>query len=140
VAGGVTATRLALLAAWPDFKQASNASNQQVLAPLQGAFDVGLVSILPGIAEELLFRGALVPAIYPDWRGVAISGLVFGALHVNGGRNAAFAAWASMVGCVYGAALLGTGTVWTPVIAHSVANVAASALWAQQQQSSSAKR
>jgi hypothetical protein len=43
--------------------------------------------------QELLFRGALLPLIAPDWRGVAISGIVFGTLHLSGGRNSAFALW-----------------------------------------------
>ena len=37
-----------------------------MLAPLRGA-DVLLVAALPAVSEELLFRGALIPAIYPDW-------------------------------------------------------------------------
>ena len=136
VAAGVTATRTALLAAWPEFKEASDRSNQQVscagrlswrvlatlwlrwqarllaskyplysvlllaraaaaaaaediatqansrngscsalpaslvnpqvLAPLAAA-DLLWVAALPAISEELLFRGALIPAVYPDW-------------------------------------------------------------------------
>ena len=41
-------------------------------------------------------------------RGVLIAGVAFGLLHNNGGRNWAFAAWASLVGVVYGAAFLHT--------------------------------
>ena len=41
-------------------------------------------------------------------RGVLIAGGAFGLLHNNGGRNWAFAAWASAVGVVYGAAFLYT--------------------------------
>jgi membrane protease YdiL (CAAX protease family) len=41
-------------------------STQQVLAPLSAA-DVVLVGALPAVSEELLFRGALIPAVYPDW-------------------------------------------------------------------------
>ncbi len=41
-------------------------------------------------------------------RGVIIAGGAFGLLHNNGGRNWAFAAWASAVGVVYGAAFLCT--------------------------------
>jgi membrane protease YdiL (CAAX protease family) len=37
-----------------------------VLSPL-GAADVLWVAALPALSEELLFRGALIPAIYPDW-------------------------------------------------------------------------
>ena len=131
VAAGVTTARIALLVAWPQFKDATDTSNNQVLTPLSGPLDVGIVSVLHAIAEELLFRGALVPAIYPDWRGVAIAGAVFGALHVNGGRNAAFGAWAGAVGCAYGAAFLATGNLLVPVLAHGVANVASATVWLQ---------
>lgn len=130
----MTAARVALLAAWPSFRAAADRSNQQVLAPLRGPADLALVAVLPAVAEELLFRGALLPAVYPDWRGAAVAGGVFGALHLSGGRNAAFATWAAAVGCAYGAAFLATGDLWVPALAHAAANVAAAALWLQQQQ------
>lgn len=38
----------------------------QVLGPL-GAADLLWVAALPAVSEELLFRGALIPAVYPDW-------------------------------------------------------------------------
>ncbi|GAB4814067.1 hypothetical protein N2152v2_001113 [Parachlorella kessleri] len=66
VGAAVTAARAVLLQAWPDFRAATDRSNQQALGPLQ-PLDLLWVSALPGVAEELLFRGALVPAIYPDW-------------------------------------------------------------------------
>lgn len=129
VAGGVTAARLAALAAWPDFAAATAASNSQVLLPLAGPADVVVVSLLPALAEELLFRGALLPAVSPDWRGAAVAGVVFGALHVNGGRNAAFGAWAAAVGGAYGALFLATGNLWAPAAAHAAANAASAAAW-----------
>ncbi len=88
-----------------------------------------MVSVVPALAEELLFRGALLPAIYPDWRGVIISGAVFGALHINGGRNLEFGVWAGGVGCVYGAAYLATGNLAVPMAAHAAANIASASLW-----------
>ena len=171
-----------------------------MLAPLQAPADLLWVGALPGVSEELLFRGALIPAIYPDWcvrvhvvpwadsvewsgtgggakrhpvqqgsssssrgscsslctpapppgascepqrcapacsppptllsrRGAAIAGLAFGALHVGGGRNPAFAAWASLVGCAYGGLFLATGCVACPALAHALANIAAAALF-----------
>lgn len=132
VAAGVTGARVALLAAWPSFREANDRSNQQVLSPLQGPLDVAAVAVLPALSEELLFRGALLPTVYPDWRGAAVAGAVFGALHLGGGRNAAFAVWAGAVGCVYGAAFLATGNLWVPALAHAAANAAAGALWLQQ--------
>lgn len=100
----------------------------QVLGPL-GAADLVWVGALPAVSEELLFRGALIPAIYPDWRGALIAGLAFGVLHNSGGRNPAFAAWASLVGTAYGALFLATGSVACPALAHSLANIASGALW-----------
>lgn len=65
----------------------------------------------------------------PCRRGVVIAGLAFGVLHNSGGRNPAFAAWASLVGCAYGALLLATGSVACPALAHTLANVASAAVW-----------
>lgn len=42
--------------------------------------------------------GALLPALGGGPAGVVGAGVVFGALHAGGGRNAAFAAWAGVVG------------------------------------------
>lgn len=131
-AGAVTAARFALLAAWPAFRESTDVSNRQVLSLLSGPGDVLLVSLLPAVAEELLFRGALLPSIYPDWRGAAIAGAVFGVLHVNGGRNAAFGAWAGVVGVAYGLAFVETGNLLVPVAAHGIANIASSYWWLSQ--------
>lgn len=38
----------------------------QVLSPL-APYDLLWVAALPGISEEVLFRGALIPALSPDW-------------------------------------------------------------------------
>ncbi len=70
-----------------------------------------------------------MPAIYPDWRGVLISGAVFGALHINGGRNLEFGVWAGSVGCAYGAAYLATGNLAVPMAAHAAANIASASVW-----------
>lgn len=129
-AGTVTIARALLLSVWHDFRMATNTSNSQVLVPLDGnPTDIAIVGSVPALAEEFLFRFALLPAISPDWRGAIISGLVFGALHVNGGRNLAFAAWASAVGTAYGALFLYTGSLVACVGAHALANVLSAWLW-----------
>ena len=60
-------------------------------------FDVVTVAVLPALAEETLFRGALLPAIGVSPVGVVGAGVVFGASHAGGGRNAALAAWVRSV-------------------------------------------
>ncbi|KAF6264969.1 hypothetical protein COO60DRAFT_1694712, partial [Scenedesmus sp. NREL 46B-D3] len=128
-AGAVTAARLLLLQQWADFAQATERSNKQVLSPL-GWPDVLLVALLTGVSEELLFRGGLVPLTWPDYRGVLLSGVVFGVLHLGGGRNAAFAGWATAVGWLYGGVFLASGgNVWVPAGAHALANLASAAVW-----------
>lgn len=129
-AGAVTGARLLLLNVWGDFRAATDTANSQVLLPLDGsAADIALVGSVPALAEEFLFRFALLPAISPDWRGAIISGLVFGALHVNGGRNVAFAAWASAVGTSYGYLYLYTGSLAASAAAHALANMLSALLW-----------
>lgn len=130
-AAAVTAARTALLDAWPDFRTATDRSNAQVLTPLNKA-DVVTVSVLPAVAEETLFRGVLLPALGGGPLGVVASGAVFGALHLGGGRNAAFAAWASAVGCLYGACAAYTGDVAVAMLAHAIANVASATTWLEK--------
>ncbi len=67
-AGAVTAARQLLLRRWPAFARATQRSNAQVLGGLQ-PLDLVWVGALPGVSEELLFRGALIPCLYPDWCG-----------------------------------------------------------------------
>ncbi|KAJ6430352.1 hypothetical protein OIU84_021704 [Salix udensis] len=62
----ISSCRYLLLNSWPDFAESSEAANQQVLTSLQ-PLDYVVVSFLPGVTEELLFRGALVP---PLWNGL----------------------------------------------------------------------
>eukprot|EP00850_Spirogloea_muscicola_P009621 SM000054S18107 [mRNA] locus=s54:569400:571241:+ [translate_table: standard] len=131
---GVTGLRLVNLKLSPAFAQASATSNQQVLSLLEPIDYVWLAGF-SGFSEELLFRGALLPLVSPDWAGAAISGAVFGALHIGGGRNAEFALWASFIGFLYGAAALATSDLIVPMVAHTLANLAAAALWRLQSSS-----
>mmetsp|Transcript_44192 Transcript_44192/g.73586 ORF Transcript_44192/g.73586 Transcript_44192/m.73586 type:complete len:387 (-) Transcript_44192:258-1418(-) len=124
----VTVGRIILLSAWADFKTASDTSNRQVLTPLRG-LDVLQVAAYPAISEELLFRGFLLPAVGNDLAGIAVAGVVFGVLHIPGGRNPAFAVWASAVGMLYGALAVYTHDLAAPMVAHAVANLASATYW-----------
>lgn len=127
---GVTAARQVLIYCWSDFKDSTDRANSQILLPLSGFVEVLAVASLPAVSEEMLFRWALIPAIYPDWRGVVISGVVFGVLHLNGGRNAAFALWASTIGILYGSLYLHSqGSLIVPILAHATANISSAQTW-----------
>jgi hypothetical protein len=126
----VTVSRRAVKASVPDYAAASERSLTQVLTPLS-AVDAVVVACLPGLAEELLFRGALMPAVGADMRGVLVAAAVFGVLHNNGGRNAAFAAFAGAAGAAYGVAALASGSIMSAAVAHAAANLIEAITWKQ---------
>jgi len=132
-AAAVTSARLALCALLPaSFGAQTARSNASVLTPLVWPADDALVALVSGVPEELLFRGALVPATgHPDAVGVAAAAALFGVLHLGGGgRGPAFALWATGVGGVYGALMLAAGgNAWAPAAAHVLANFASATAW-----------
>ncbi|GAB5357551.1 hypothetical protein AAMO2058_000383900 [Amorphochlora amoebiformis] len=130
VAAAVTGLRQLTLNLWEDYQWATDRSNEQVLRPLS-PLDLLWVAFLPGITEELLFRGALIPAVYPDWRGILIGALTFGVLHNSGGRNLASATFATIAGGAYGTAFLATNNLLVAMGAHSLSNLFSAAIWLQ---------
>lgn len=125
--------------------QASLLFGPQMLTNLNAA-DVVYVSVLPGLSEELLFRGGLLPLFPSPWyvpcwylctfgpqhrprAGVAVAGSVFGLLHNNGGRNLAFSMWATAVGVAYGTVFVLTGNVLVPCLSHALSNLASAWRW-----------
>ena len=124
----VTIGRISLLQVWEEFAASTDRSNAQVLGVLDGPLDIAQVAALPALGEEMLFRGAVLPLI-GGVPGVVVSSVVFGALHIGGGRSAAFGVWASAVGVCYGATALYTGSVAAPAAAHAIANIASAVYW-----------
>ncbi|XP_029122367.1 uncharacterized protein [Elaeis guineensis] len=88
----ISSSRYILLRIWPDFSESSEAANQQILGPLQ-PLDCVIVAFLPGISEELLFRGALLPLFGLNWKSALAIGAIFGGLHLGGGRRYSYAIW-----------------------------------------------
>ena len=130
-AAAVTGARQFLLRTWPAFREATDRSNSQVLPRLTDA-DLLWLAVLSGVPEEIFFRGSLLPAVASDWRGLAVSAVTFGYLHRSGGRNLAFAAWASAVGALYGGVFLASEKIAVPAMAHAGANMCAALLWRRE--------
>ncbi|KAG6654867.1 uncharacterized protein LOC122308821 [Carya illinoinensis] len=124
----VSSCRYLLLKTWPDFAESSEAANQQVLSSLL-LLDYIIVAFLPGISEELLFRGALLPLLGFDWKSVLLVAAVFGILHLGNGRKYSFAVWASFVGIVYGYATIVSSSAIVPMASHAVNNLIGGILW-----------
>ncbi len=83
-----------------------------------------LISLLPGLGEEVLFRGVIQPEL-----GVAGASVIFGLMHSGLSRRLLpYGVWSALVGLVLGLLYLATGNIWGAVAAHSLIN-ALGALW-----------
>ncbi|MFO0933216.1 MAG: CPBP family intramembrane glutamic endopeptidase [Planctomycetota bacterium] len=93
----------------------------QALEALLGPIDTRtalLLALFSGVAEELLFRGALWPHL-----GLAGTSLLFGLVHVLPRRAlAVYPVFAAVVGLLFGLLREGSGSVLPPMIAHVVVN------------------
>lgn len=123
---------------WPAYRQSADFYLVFVLAPLSVADSVW-VGLLPGMSEELLFRGVMLPAIGLNTTGLIVSSLCFGVLHMSGRQQWPYAIWASVIGLVLGGSALATGNLLVPVVAHITTNFVSSFIWQQQRPSQSAR-
>ncbi|XP_030449640.1 uncharacterized protein LOC115672035 [Syzygium oleosum] len=124
----ISSCRYLLLRTWPDFAESSEAANQQVLTSLEPV-DYLVVSFLPGISEELLFRGTLLPLTGNNWNSVLLVAVLFGILHLGSGRKSSFAIWATFVGLMYGSATMISSSIVVPMLSHSLNNLVGGMIW-----------
>ncbi|KAK4283510.1 hypothetical protein QN277_000453 [Acacia crassicarpa] len=124
----ISSCRFLLLKTWPDFAESSEAANQQILTSLQ-PLDYMAVAFLPGISEELLFRGALLPLLGMNWISIGVVALVFGVLHLGSGRKYSFAIWATFVGLAYGYATILSSSIVVPMASHALNNLIGGIFW-----------
>ncbi|KAL0737561.1 hypothetical protein Bca4012_013771 [Brassica carinata] len=134
----ISSSRFLLLKSWPDFADSSEAANQQILASLE-PLDYLVVATLPGVSEEMLFRGALMPLFGTSWGSIVGVGLIFGLLHLGSGRKYSFAVWASVVGIVYGYAAVLSSSLVVPMASHALNNLVGGLLWRYSSTSSKLK-
>lgn len=74
-----------------------------------------LFGLLAGIPEEILFRGALQPAI-----GWLLTSLLFGALH---GVTPAYFAYVTLASVLLSGLAEWTGGLWAPIAAHTTIDI-----------------
>lgn len=89
-----------------------------LLGPLTGG-EIVLVAAASSVGEELLFRGALLPALGP-W----LSSALFALPHIGPGvRFLPWTASSFVVGLAFAALFLHTGDLAAPVVAHFLINL-----------------
>lgn len=80
--------------------------------------DAILLAVASGMAEEMLFRGALQPRV-----GLIVATVLFAAVHFVPRREfLPWTAFALVVGIVFGLMFEATGNLLAPIVAHAVIN------------------
>lgn len=125
---GITLASSALYEIWPLYRRNADFYLKFILAPLTWP-DLIWMGLLPGLSEELLFRGVMLPAIGLNWFGILISGLSFGVLHLSGAQQWAYMVWASLIGIVLASSAALTGNLLVPIVAHIITNLISSLMW-----------
>ena len=124
----ITAASSLIYRLWASYRQSADYYLELVLKPLVWP-DVIWLGLLPGLSEELLFRGLMLPAFGLNAEGLAISSLCFGVLHLSSPKQWSYVVWASIVGVLLGVSVLVTGNLLVPIVAHIATNLISSTLW-----------
>ncbi len=126
--GAITVASSLVYYTWPAYRQSADYYLELVLKPLIWP-DIVWLGLLPGLSEELLFRGVMLPAFGLDTEGVVISSLCFGVLHMSNLKQWPYVVWATIVGLMLGASAVFTGNLLVPIAAHIATNLVSSCLW-----------
>ena len=113
---------------WPAYRDSADTYLDLVIRPLVW-LDLVWLALLPGLSEELLFRGVMLPALGANWLAIISSSLIFGILHFSGRQQWPYVIWASIVGILLGYSALSTNNLLVPIVAHITTNFLASVLW-----------
>lgn len=113
---------------WGSYRQSADYYLNIVLKPLVLP-DLIWVGLLPGLSEELLFRGVMLPALGLNHLAVIISSLCFGILHLNGEQQWSYMIWATIVGLLLGYSAIVSENLLVPIVAHIITNLLSSCIW-----------
>jgi uncharacterized protein len=125
---GLTGLSAIVYALWADYRSSADIYLAMVLKPLELP-DLIWLGILPGLSEELLFRGVMLPAIGLDPIGIILSSLCFGILHMSNLQQWSYAVWATIVGMLLAFTMVETGNLLIPIVAHITTNLVSGLSW-----------
>ncbi|MBV5260186.1 CPBP family intramembrane metalloprotease [Synechococcus moorigangaii CMS01] len=128
IALGIIGASSVLYAVWAEYRKSVDTYLEFVLKPL-AVPDAIWLGLLPGLSEEFLFRGIMLPGLGLGWGALLVSSLIFGVLHISGTQQWSYAVWATIIGFVLGYSAIATGNLLVPVIAHVVTNFTSSLIW-----------
>lgn len=125
---GITIASAIIYRVWSAYRRSADYYLDLVLKPLL-VIDLIWLGLLPGMSEELLFRGVMLPEFGFDFWGILISSLCFGVLHLSSPKQWAYVAWASFIGMVLGYSAVLTGNLFVPIVAHILTNFISGCVW-----------
>lgn len=125
---GISAASAIIYRLWPAYRQSAKLYLEMVIKPLAWP-DLVWLGLLPGLSEELLFRGVMLPALGFNLTALTLSSLCFGALHLSSLKHWPYMIWAMTIGVVLGMSALITGNLLVPLAAHVVTNLISSFVW-----------
>ncbi|NEQ23329.1 MAG: CPBP family intramembrane metalloprotease [Microcoleus sp. SIO2G3] len=125
---GISSASSVVYRFWENYRQSADHYLDLIVSPLVW-LDLVWLGLLPGLSEELLFRGVMLPAIGLNEFGVMISALCFGILHFSGAGQWAYVVWASVIGLIFGFSALASGNLLVPIAAHITTNLLSSCIW-----------
>jgi uncharacterized protein len=125
---GLTGASTIIYAVWKTYRQSADFYLELVLNPLTIP-DLVWLGILPGLSEELLFRGVMLPAIGLDPIGIILSSICFGVLHMTNAQQWPYAVWATFIGILLGWTMVETGNLFIPIVAHITTNFISGLSW-----------
>jgi membrane protease YdiL (CAAX protease family) len=125
---GITAASSVIYRLWAAYRQSADYYLELVIKPL-ALPDLIWLGLLPGLSEELLFRGVMLPALGLTWFGLIVSSICFGVLHYSGSQQWSYVIWATTIGLVLGFSAVITGNLLVPIVAHITTNLVSSCIW-----------
>jgi len=117
---------------WPAYRQSASFYLELVIKPLAWP-DLVWLGLLPGMSEELLFRGVMLPALGLNLLGLVLSSICFGILHLSSAKQWPYTIWATVVGGLLGASAIVTGNLLVPIVVHVTTNWMSACLWKLRQ-------
>jgi len=125
---GIAIASSIVYALWESYRRSADYYLCMVLQPLVLP-DLIWLGLLPGLSEELLFRGVMIPAFGYDTTAVLFSSLCFGVLHLSNFRQWPYVVWATIVGVGLGFSAILTQNLLVPMTAHVVTNFVSGCVW-----------
>jgi hypothetical protein len=119
--------RWCLRTEWGPMRRLVNLVEEHLTPYLAGvsAGGIVLVSLMAGVAEEVLFRGVIQAGLadrLPAWLAVGIAALLFGVAHW---LTTSYAVFAALIGVYLGILFLVTENLLAPIVTHALYDVVA---------------